>query len=301
MSSWNAASHCSNELKLFRLNSLLVSSGDRVEISKITFGRGERNRLRFDDLPNRHRVRGAHADERAHHSGEIRVKRSLQKRATPHFAPQASIGANSLHRGADRVARHTVFAREVTLVGKPKAFTPLPGLDPPAQRRFDVARHALGHASPNTRPFLSQLSCCQRNAKGQGRLDAMAKHSAAEKDRRGMRPVGSGDNHGSAAEAPTRAAFLCNATIPGEERKREACVLNQRTLYWTKIGRRGRMKVATYRIAGERRVGIVDERQENGVRVRPLARRSRMRRTRSCRARPFASLSVADIDERGRA
>jgi hypothetical protein len=28
-------------LKLFRFDGLLVSSGDRVEISKITFGRGE--------------------------------------------------------------------------------------------------------------------------------------------------------------------------------------------------------------------------------------------------------------------
>ena len=72
-----------------------------------------------------------------------------------------------LDRTAPDGEQITVFAREVTLVGKPKAFTPLPRLDPPAQGRFDVARHALGHAFPYTRPFLSQLSCRHGDAKGQ--------------------------------------------------------------------------------------------------------------------------------------
>src|ERR1700722_9850076 len=140
-------------LKALRLNSLLVSGGDRVEVGEITFGRGERDRLRFDDLPNGHCVRWAHADECARHSREISVRRSLQECAAPNFAPQAAVGAQSFHRSADCVARDPIFAREKTLIGKAATFAPLSRLDPPAQRHFDVAGNPLGHAPPELNHF----------------------------------------------------------------------------------------------------------------------------------------------------
>jgi 2-keto-4-pentenoate hydratase/2-oxohepta-3-ene-1,7-dioic acid hydratase in catechol pathway len=58
------------------------------------------------------------------------------------------------------------------------------------------------------------------------------------------------------------AAFGRAAPRRSEWEPSAACILNQSVLYWIKTGRRRQMKIATYRIAGERRVGVVDERRK---------------------------------------
>ena len=150
-------------LKTFRLKRLLVSSSDRVEVSEITFGRGERDRLRFDDLPNGHRVRWAHADERSHHGGDG-VERSSAERTRP-TSRRRPPSDHSLLAERTCCERHRIRSRGHARWEAEGLFHSR--LDPSAQGRFDVARHALGHAPPQTRPFLSHLSCRHGDAKGQ--------------------------------------------------------------------------------------------------------------------------------------